>query len=37
MRKELDSAEAALEAQTDENYMYRDQVAKLQREKAAAQ
>lgn len=36
LRRELDSVEASLTAQTDENYMYRDQLAKLQKEKAMA-
>ena len=34
LRRELDQVEQNLAAQTDENFMYRDQVAKLQREKA---
>jgi hypothetical protein len=36
LRRELDSAEESLAAQTDENYMYKDQIAKLQKEKAMA-
>jgi len=35
LRRDLEGAQQQLAAQADENYMYRDQVSKLQREKAA--
>jgi hypothetical protein len=36
LRRELEAAQQTLAQQTDENYKYRDQVSKLQKEKATA-
>merc|ERR1711998_606567 len=36
LKRELDGTKEALAAQTDQNYMYEDQITKLQKEKATA-